>query len=109
MKVVSFYTEGSPYDNCSDLSEAKNIMIDSTQGHIDGDIIFYTPRILKEMNYNYHVKEYPNLGLAHLNPGSNNMGFFAWKPLIILLELNKMNDGENIYIKENEDVLNIHN
>ena len=99
MNLVSFYTEGNNNDKGSDLTEAKNIIINSAKDNVD-NISFYTPKILRDMGYHYHVKEYNNLGLVYMNPKFNLIGFAAWKPLIILLELEKMKNGDILVYRD---------
>jgi len=85
INLVSFYSEEI------NLTEQKNIFIENAQNNVD-NISLYSPQILKDMNY--HIKEYPVSSLVTMNPNTNYIGFLAWKPLIILLELHKMNDGD---------------
>ena len=99
INLVSFYTEGEPNDLGINLSETKNIFIENAQNNV-ANISLYTPKILKSMGYDYHVKNYENIGVGFMNPRCNNMGFFAWKPLIMLLELEKMNDGEILVYRD---------
>ena len=83
---VSFYSEGQNYDKGLDLSESINILIKNLKEN-NIKYILYTPRILKSLGYSEYVKEYPNSGLVFMNHNANLTGFFAWKPLIILLEM----------------------
>jgi hypothetical protein len=99
VNFVSFYSEGGNYDKGLDLLESKNIMIENLK---ENNIKYslYTPRILKNLGYNNHVKEYSNSGLVSANPNANMTGFFAWKPLVILLELEKVNNGDIIVYRD---------
>jgi hypothetical protein len=51
----------------------------------------YTPRILKKLGYKKYVKEHNHTKceLVSKNPNAHLTGFFAWKPLVLLLELEK--------------------
>ena len=105
---VFFFSEGEPNDKGLALGKCKDILIDAAKKHVD-NINYYTPKILEDMGYGEYVKNYPNKGLCTRNPGMNNIGFEAWKPLILLLELEKMNEGDiliyrdsNIITKKND-------
>jgi len=96
---ISFYSEGEPYDKGLNLSNSKQILTDSLNG-TDMTYSFYSPRILKEMGYGEFVKEHENAGLVSANPNMNYVGFCAWKPLIMLLELEKMQDGDILVYRD---------
>jgi hypothetical protein len=74
-------------------------MVESAKHEVD-NIAVYSPRILKSLGYEKYVKEYENTGLVSCNPGQQYMGFSAWKPLIMLLELEKMKDGDILVYKD---------
>lgn len=99
INLVSFYSENEPYDKGINLLESKDIFITSAKDHVD-NIFLYSPRILKEKNFEYSVKEYPVSDLVTMNPNTNFVGFLAWKPLIMLLELKKMNDGDILVYRD---------
>jgi hypothetical protein len=99
INLVSFYSEGEPIDKGINLTEQKNIFIANAQNNVD-NISLYSPQILKDLNYNNYVKEYPVSSLVTMNTNINYIGFLAWKPLIILLELNKMNDGDILVYRD---------
>lgn len=48
IKLVLFYTQGIPHDNCLDLSQSCQKMIELYNSEFD-EIILYTPSILKKM------------------------------------------------------------
>ena len=98
VNLVIFHSEGEPYDKGLNITEAKNIIKEIAKEHVD-NIIIYTPRILRKMNYNYYVSENKNKG-CYRNPGGKDVGFLAWKPLICLLELEKMNDGDILVYRD---------
>jgi len=52
------------------------------------------------MGYGNYVKNCDDKGLCTRNPGMNNIGFEAWKPLILLLELEKMEFGDILIIRD---------
>ncbi|MEJ6121844.1 hypothetical protein MT390_08155 [Vibrio sp. 2-Bac 85] len=97
--LVFFYSEGAPFDNALDLKENKDLVLKYAQGHVD-EISAYNPRRLKELGYEKYVKEYDSTGLVTLNAGMSKIGFSAWNPLIMLLELEKMNDGDVLIYRD---------
>lgn len=105
---VFFYSEGLPNDKGLALGDCKDKLIEAAKDHVD-NISYYTPKILEDMGYGEYVKNYEDKGLCTKNPGMNNIGFEAWKPLILLLEFEKMNEGDiliyrdsNIITKNND-------
>lgn len=96
-KLVCFYSEGPPNDNGLPISDNKNLMINLAKDQFD-EIIWYTPSKLKELGYNYFVKE-RDPGLV-LNPGMSKIGNCAWRPLIMLLELEKMQEGDILVYRD---------
>ena len=56
VRFVSFYSEGQPYDRGLPLSSQKEGAIQALQGHCPSS--FYTPRRLRELGYDYAVKEF---------------------------------------------------
>jgi hypothetical protein len=99
INLVSFYTDGEPIDKGINLLEAKELFINSAKDNVDG-ISLYSPSILKKLNYGNYVKEYPVSELFGMNPNINYIGCLAWKPLIILLELVKLNDGDILVYRD---------
>lgn len=97
--LVFFYSEGAPNDNALDLCENKQLVLDAAKDHVD-NISYYTPKKLRDLGWDEFLKEYDNTGLATANPGMSKIGFSAWKPLIILLELEKLNDGDIVIYRD---------
>jgi hypothetical protein len=85
INLVAFYSEGHPNDNGLNLSKNKELVLQQIK-HFN-NISFYTPKILKNMGMGEYVKEYENSGLVSMNPGMSKIGFCAWRPKILLLEL----------------------
>ena len=83
---VFFYSEGEPNDKGLALGDCKDKLIEAAKDHVD-NISYYTPKILEDMGYGEYVKNYEDKGLCTCNKGMNHIGFEAWKPLILLLEL----------------------
>lgn len=96
--LVLFYSEGPPNDNGKDLSHCRDIILKEANPYFDR-ITFYTPQILKDMGYGWYVKE-RNKGLVRMNPGMNNIGNCSWRPLIMLLELEKMAEGDILLYRD---------
>ena len=97
--LVLFHSEGGDKDRGLPLTSEKNIMVESAKPHFD-KISVYTPSIIKSTGYKYYVKERENTGLVSRNSGQQYIGFCAWKPLILLLELVKMKDGDILVYKD---------
>jgi hypothetical protein len=99
LHYVTFCSEGEPYDKAINLSNSKKILIDTLQ-NTNIKTSFYSPRMLIESGYGEYVKEHENSGLVSANPKTNLVGFLAWKPLIMLLELEKMNNGDILIYRD---------
>ena len=93
-----FFSEGSPNDKGLSLTHNKDLLITKAQKHFD-KISYYTPSILREMGYDSYIKE-REYGLVSQNQGMSNIGNSAWRPLILLLELEKMNDGDILLYRD---------
>jgi len=96
---VFFFSEGPPNDKGLPLSDCKDKIIKAGTPHVD-NITYYTPKILEDMGYGEYVKNYEDRGLCTRNSGINHIGFEAWKPLILLLELEKANEGDIIIYRD---------
>jgi hypothetical protein len=101
MKInfVGFYSEGGVNDNGINLVEEKNIVEQNLKRNVDG-FMFYTPKMLKQMGYSDHVIDFKDPGLVTGNSKMNHIGNCAWRPLILLLELEKLNDGDVIVYRD---------
>ena len=93
-----FFSEGSPNDKGLSLTHNKDLLITKAQKHFD-KITYYTPSILRNMGYDSYIKE-REPGLVSRNRGMSNIGNSAWRPLILLLELEKMNDGDILLYRD---------
>ena len=96
-KLICFYSEGPPNDNGLRLGHCKEIVTNSAKDYFD-EIIWYTPTKLREMGYDYYVKE-REPGLVN-NSGMSYIGNCAWRPLIMLLELEKMQEGDILVYRD---------
>ena len=97
--LVLFYSQGYPYDKGLDLEESKNLTLKYAKDNIN-NISCYNISKLKEMNFFKYIKEYDNSGVVSANPCAELTGFYAWKPLIILLELEKMNYNDILVYRD---------
>jgi len=97
--LVSFLSEGPPHDNALNLIDNKDLLIENAKSHFD-NIEVYTPRKMKELNLENYIKDYEVKGLSRANYGLSRIGNCAWKPKIILLELDKMNDGDILVYRD---------
>jgi hypothetical protein len=96
---ISFCSEGEPHDKGLNLSNSKQ-QLTEILNKTDIPYFFYSPRFLKDNGYGEYVKERENSGLVSMNPNMNMVGFCAWKPLIMMLELEKMNDGDILVYRD---------
>ena len=96
--LVFFFSEGPPNDNGLNLSHVKDNIIRFAKPYFD-NIEFYTPSKLKIMGYNNYVKERKQ-NLKWMNKGLSKTGNGAWRPLIMLLELEKIKEGDIIVYKD---------
>mgnify|MGYP001235962192 CR=1 FL=1 len=98
INLVTFYSEGIPHDNGLNLTINKDIIFQQKK-HFN-NISVYTPKILKNLGLNKYVKEYKKTGLVSMNKGMSKIGFCAWRPKILLLELEKMSEGEILIYRD---------
>lgn len=99
INLVAFYSEGPPHDNGLDLSTNKQLFLKKASPHFN-NITIYTPSIMRNMKLDKYVKEHMNTGLVSMNPGMSKVGFGAWKPKILLLELDKLKDGDILIYRD---------
>ena len=101
MKIhfVGFYSEGSPNDNGINLTNEKNIVINELKNEVD-DYNFYTPKKIIDMGYKDHMIDFKNPGVVSMNPGMSHIGNCAWRPLIILLELQKLQNDDIVVYRD---------
>jgi hypothetical protein len=81
-----------------DLSINKDKILKQIE-HFD-NIALYTPKILKDLGLDNYVKEYEKSGLVTMNKGMSKIGFCAWRPKIMLLELEKMSEGDILLYRD---------
>jgi hypothetical protein len=99
INMVFFHSEGENKDKGLNLTREKDEMYDIAKDLVN-NISVYTPSLLKNLGYGEYVKEYENTGVVSQNPGLQYIGFCAWRPLIMLLELEKMNEGDIVIYRD---------
>jgi hypothetical protein len=95
--ICYFYSEGFPNDNGKNLSYCKEQLINND---IFDNTTFYTPNILKSLGYENFVKEYEVTNINCYYSSMAKIGLSSWKPLILLLELEKMEMGDIIIYRD---------
>lgn len=96
--IVHFYSEGLPNDKGKDLKYCKEQLIQTNKCF--DNIAFYTPKILKDLGYDNFVKEYDVTSINSYYETMCKIGLSAWKPLILLLELEKMEMGDILIYRD---------
>ena len=81
--LVFFFSEGDPNDKGLNLSHNKDKLFEIAGEHFD-NISWYTPKKLKDMGYDYYVKERER-GHVTKNRGMNNIGNCACYSIDITL------------------------
>jgi len=99
LNLVSFLSEGPPHDEALSLIHNKEVLLENARPHFN-NITIYTPRILREMGLSQYVNSYESDGLVIMNPGSSKIGNLRWKPKIMLMELEKINDGDILIYRD---------
>ncbi len=99
VNLVYFISEGPPHDNGNDLTANQSLIENAAKGHVN-TIACYTPRIMKELKLDSYVTDYVEPGLVTMNPGMYRIGNCAWRPKIMLLELEKMNEGDILIYRD---------
>tara|TARA_Y100001937_G_scaffold124408_1_gene189075 strand:- start:396 stop:1199 length:804 start_codon:yes stop_codon:yes gene_type:complete len=95
--LVCFYSEGPPLDNAMPLSHCRKKVYEHAKSHFN-NISFYNPSILNEMSLGEYVKSRP---AGCVDTGTwPAIGNCAWKPLIMLLELEKMQFGDVLVYRD---------
>jgi hypothetical protein len=96
--ITHFYSEGPPNDEAKNLSYCKDHL--NTENTIFDNVTFYTPKILKDMGYSIFLKEYDVTPINNYYATMCKIGLSAWKPLILLLELEKMEEGDILVYRD---------
>lgn len=104
--VLTFYTEGPPYDSGEDLREAENIFAKSVSPHAD-NYYSYCPRTItkEDPSFSDLCKDYTDWVDSHRSidnlkffdvPRWTKIGFLGWKPHLLkfVLEKQEINYGD---------------
>lgn len=101
-KFISFYTQGSKYDKCMDLTKSANKYKEHMERYMD-TVRFYTAfELVSQPDTEYLVKEFEDEPLY--NQKTHLIGYLRWKPYIILTTLLDANYGDIIYYRDSNIV-----
>lgn len=97
---VSFYTEGPPYDLCTDMTLPASRYKESISPYVDS-VHFFTPKELSLNEKTYKLVA-PVEGATPnpYNPGVHNIGFLKWKPYIVLKALEEAGPNDIVYYRD---------
>lgn len=96
IKVISFYTEGEPYDGGANLRSG---MYTFRQIAEESGYLFdsYTPARLEAMGAGIFSNPIPDEFESNSNKYYHKIGFMAWKSFIIYDALKDMDDGDVVF------------
>ena len=97
--ITHFFSEGPPNDEAKNLSYCKEPLFEREKLVFD-NVTFYTPKILEDLGYSQYLKKYDVTPINTFYATMCKIGLSAWKPLILLLELEKMNDGDILVYRD---------
>jgi len=93
--LITFNTQGEPFDNGLNLSDASHIFESIFKDKVDFFTSFNTEK-MTNMFPNFkeeYLKVYPEYNYGEHKRGCN-MGFWSWKPFVIYNYLKQMKDGD---------------
>lgn len=93
--LITFNTQGSPYDDGIDLTNASTLFENEFKDKVDFFTSFNTEKMIKLYpNFKSEfLKVYPEYNY-HEHKRGCNMGFWSWKPFVIYNYLKKMKDND---------------
>jgi hypothetical protein len=92
--LVSFVTEGPPFDNGINFRQQHDLILEHLSSHFDS-IKIYTPRVIKDLPDGHTVcNEYAEWIYPPYNVGAEKMGYWDWKPFVIRDMLSNLPDGD---------------
>ena len=95
---VTCYSQGHPFDRCMNLSGSHQILTERLKPVVD-KIHSYTVQDLRKNPETAHlVNEFPND--SKYNASVHLMGYFKWKPYIILKTLEMVEEGDIVYYRD---------
>ena len=98
--ITYFYSEGIPNDNGKDLKYCKELLLINSKCF--DNVSFYTPKILSDLGYNNFLKQYDVTDIIEYYSTACKIGLLACKPLILLLELEKMQLGDILLYRDSD-------
>ena len=98
INFTSYYTEGPPKDEGVNYTDRVPRIESNAKGHFD-KIIFHTPTTLRNLGYGKYFGEYKDTPII-LHKIGLKLGLSAFRPVIFLHELNKMNDGDILFHRD---------
>lgn len=98
INFTSAYTEGPPKDEGVDFSDRLPVIQKNAQGHFN-EIILHTPTTMRNLGYGKYLGEYRDTPIIRHKVGLK-LGLAAFRPVIFLHELDKMNDGDILFHRD---------
>ena len=99
INFTTFYTEGPPKDEGGDLTDRIPLIEKNAQGHFN-EIILHTPTTMRNLGYGKYLKEYKDSPMIKYHKSVLKLGLFAFRPVMFLHELHKMNDGDILFHRD---------
>lgn len=96
IKVVTFFTHGPPQDEGARL-EAQSLVIERLVRDLGHRFSAYSPQRIREVGAERLLKRYPDEYRLPNNWAANTLGFYAWKPYIILDAMKDLSDGDTLF------------
>jgi hypothetical protein len=98
INFTSCYTEGPPKDEGEDFTDRVPLIKKNAQGHFN-EIILHTPTTMRNLGYGKYLGEYRDTPIIRHKIGLK-LGLAAFRPVIFLHELSKMNDGDILFHRD---------
>lgn len=96
IKVVTFYTYGPPRDGAGFL-EAQMMTLRRLVEEQGFRFSAYSPEDVRALGAPELVQAYPDEYRLERNPGGHAIGFFAWKPFIMIDAMKDMGEGDVLF------------
>ena len=88
--LATFFSRGNPSDGGLNLQKEADDFIQLVGPHFD-ETVAYSPEMLRDSGLEWTVRDCD---------GMWSIGYFAWKPAILLLEMEKSNAGDIIWYND---------
>ena len=95
---VTFYTEGPPYDNAMTLTSSGRILLRAIRPFVASAKAYTARELRASPETALYIEEFEEEAIC--NYATNKMGFFRWKPHIILETLKKATDDDIVYYRD---------